>query len=90
MRKSTLIGGLAGLAASMILVLPPPASAAPGAGGGGGGGGGGAGGCSTTGDVYADLFVVLRDEDGVPILSETFFEVGEADPVAVTCVQPIS
>ncbi len=86
MRKSTLIGGLAGLAASMILVLPPPASAAPGEGGGGGAGGG----SSTTGDIYADLFVILRDEDGVPILSETFYEVGEVDPVAVTCVQPIS
>ncbi|MGA7756275.1 MAG: hypothetical protein WCA57_00380, partial [Ilumatobacteraceae bacterium] len=81
MRKSTLIGGLAGLAASMILVLPPPAAAQMGGGGGGGSG---------SGDIYADLFVVLRDEDGVPILSETFFEVGEVDPVAVTCVQPIS
>ena len=54
MRKSTLIGGLAGLAASMILVLPPPAAAAP-AGGGSGGSG--------SGDIYADLFVVLRDEE---------------------------
>ncbi len=69
MRKSTLVGGLAGLAASMILVLPPPAAAAPGGGSGGSG----------SGDVYADLFVILRDENGVPILSETFYEAGEVD-----------
>ena len=79
MRKSALIGGLATALASMVLVLPPPAvSAAPGGGGGGGGG---------SGEVYADLFVALRDEDGVPILSETFYEEG---PVTVTCIQPIS
>ncbi len=77
MRKSALIGGLATALASMVLVLPPPAvSAAPGGGGGGG-----------AGEVYADLFVALRDEDGVPILSETFYEEG---PVTVTCIQPIS
>ena len=72
MRKSTLVGGLAVALASMVLVLPPPASAAPGGG---------------SGEVFSDLFVALRDEDGVPILSETFYEEG---PVEVTCIQPIS
>ena len=89
MRKSTLIGGLAGLAASMVLVLPPPASAQM-AGGGGAGGGGGGSGEENPGEVYSDLFIAWRDVDGVPILSETFYEVGEVDPVAVTCIQPIS
>ena len=80
MRKSMLVGGLATVLVSMVLVLPPPAAtAAPGGGGGGGGGG--------SGEIYADLFVALRDEDGVPILSETFYEEG---PVEVACVQPIS
>ncbi len=86
MHKSTLVGGLAAALASMVLVLPPPvASAAPGGGGGGGGGGG-------SGEVYADLYVALRDDDGVPILSETFYEVGEVEGVneVVTCIQPIS
>jgi hypothetical protein len=72
MRKSTLVGGLAAALASMVLVLPPPVSAAPGGG---------------SGEDYADLFVALRDEDGVPILSATFYEEG---PVPVTCIQPIS
>ena len=76
MRKSTLVGGLAAALASMVLVLPPPASAQMGGGGGGG-----------SGDIYADLFVVLRDADGVPMLSGTYYEEG---PVEVTCVQPIS
>ena len=73
MRKSTLIGGLVAAAASMVLVLPPPAASAQTGGG--------------SGEVYADLYVALRDEDGVPILSETFYEEG---PVSVTCIQPIS
>ena len=81
MRRFALVGGLALALASMVLVLPPPASAQMGGGGGGGGGG--------TGDAYADLYVALRDVDGVPILSETFWEVGPPS-VAVSCIQPIS
>ena len=80
MRKTSLVGGLAAAVASMFLVLSPPAVSAQTNGGGGGG----------SGEVYSDLFVALRDENGVPILSETFYEVGEVDPVAVTCIQPIS
>jgi hypothetical protein len=77
MRKSLFIGGLAAVLASMVLVLPPPmVSAAPGGGGGGG-----------SGEVFSDLYVALRDVDGVPILSEMFYEEGA---VGVTCIQPIS
>ena len=72
MRKSSLVGGLAAALASMVLVLPPPAAAAPPDG---------------SGDVYSDLFIALRDVDGVPILSETFHEEGGID---VQCIQPIS
>ncbi len=76
MRKSTLVGGLAAALASMVLVLPPPAVVSAQASGGGG-----------SGEDYADLFVVLRDVNGVPILSETFHEEGGVD---VQCIQPIS
>jgi hypothetical protein len=71
MRKSTLVGGLAAALASMVLVLPPPASAQMGGGG--------------TGDVYSDLYVVLRDGDGVPIT--TTFNTADGP---MECVQPIS
>ena len=40
-----------------------------------------------TGETYSDLWVVLRDVNGVPMLSDTFWEEG---PVEVQCVQPIS
>ena len=78
MRKSTLIGGLAGLAASMILVLPPPVAAqgAP---------------ADNTGSIYADLVVALRDLNGVPI--PAVFPVLQEDPLPPLdqeCVQPIS
>ena len=53
--------------------------------------GGGTGG-SETGDVFADLIVVLRDVNGVPILRD--FEVpSDIDPsltVTEWCVQPVS
>ena len=84
MRKSSLVGGLAAAVASMFLVLPPPGVSAQAPGGGGGGGGGG------TGEVYSDLFIALRDLDGVPILSKTFWEGVPGDAVPVTCIQPIS
>ena len=66
MRKSTLIGGLAGLAASMILVLPPPAVSAA--------------------SAFSDQWVVLRNEDGVPITVTHY----DADAGEVECLQPIS
>jgi len=65
MRKFTLVGGLAAVLASMVLVLPPPAVSAARGGSGGGGSGG-------SGEVYSDLFVALRDVNGGPILSPTF------------------
>ena len=45
---------------------------------GGGGGGGGEGDIPYTGELYGDLYVILRDEGGVPILSVD------------GCIQPIS
>ena len=69
MRKSTLVGGLAAVLASMVLVLPPPsASAAPPDG---------------TGDLYSDLFVAFRDVDGVPFLTPTFYEEGPEEVACI-------
>ena len=67
----------------MILVLslttPGFAGNGPGGpGGGGGGGGGGEGDIPDTGELYGDLYVILRDEFGVPILDVN------------GCIQPIS
>jgi hypothetical protein len=61
----------------MFLVLPPPPTVSAQTGGG-------------TGEIYSDLFIALRDRDGVPILSETFWEGVAPDAVPVTCIQPIS
>jgi hypothetical protein len=56
-----------------------------GPGGGGGGGPGGGGGGGGKGDLYADLIVILRDTEGLPI----FTEVPTAEG-SVNCLQPIS
>ena len=82
MRKQVLVGAVAALVASMALAVPPRAVSAQMGGGGGGG----------IGDIYSDLWVVLRDVDGVPILTpapgdDPFYEEG---PVEVRCIQPIS
>lgn len=55
--------------------------------GGGGGGAGGGGGkpSNPKGDLYADLVVLLRDEDGRPLLAEVPTAEGQ-----VSCLQPIS
>ena len=70
MRKSTLVGGLAVALASMVLVLPPPTVSAQ---------------TDGSGDAYSDLYIVLRDPDGVPI--KVTFPTAEG---TVECVQPIS
>ena len=66
-----------------------------GGGGGGGHGGGGGGEVPDTGTLYGDLYVILRDVNGVPIFhTETITvpesEEGPGDDVVVTCLQPIS
>ncbi|MGC5582945.1 cell wall-binding repeat-containing protein [Ornithinimicrobium sp. W1665] len=69
------------------LVAPQGALAmtdAPGDGGGGGGGGGGG-----TGDLYSDLLVILRAEDGTPVLTDYTVTVEDVTTVEY-CVQPIS
>ncbi|HSL75113.1 MAG TPA: hypothetical protein VK853_11620 [Ilumatobacteraceae bacterium] len=75
MRTSTLIGGIAGLAASMILVLPPPANGAPG---------------DTTGSVYSDLVVALRTPDGLPIPAVFDVLQDDGSVAPEECVQPVS
>lgn len=69
----------------LVLSLTTPGFAGngpggPGGGGNGGGGGGGKGGATIpdTGTLYGDLYVILRDEGGVPVLD------------ANGCIQPIS
>ena len=65
----------------LILSITMPAMAGNGPGGPGGGGGKGGGGKPTipdTGTLYGDLYVILRDENGVPIFD------------ANGCLQPIS
>jgi hypothetical protein len=88
MGKVTRSGGLtATLSALMLAASFSISAAAPPDGGGGGGGGGG----TDTGDVFADLIVILRDVDGVPILKE--FEVPseiEGETEMEYCVQPVS
>lgn len=63
------------MAVALILCLTAPVVAGNGPGGPGGGGGGD---IPDTGELYGDLYVILRDGDGVPILS------GDG------CIQPIS
>ena len=87
-------------ATAALLILSTPALAAGGGGGGGagrGGGGtgggsaGGGGGASTTGSIYADLVIALRDVDGTPTLKK--YEVpatSETDATTEYCVQPVS
>jgi hypothetical protein len=60
----------------LVLSLTTPGFAGNGPGGPGGGGGGGD--IPDTGELYGDLYVVLRDEFGVPILDVN------------GCIQPIS
>lgn len=64
----------------LILALAVPVMAGNGRGGSGGGGGGSGGGgdIPDTGELYGDLYVILRDEQGVPMLD------GDG------CMQPIS
>ena len=63
--------------------------------GGGRGGGGGGGEVPDTGTLYGDLYVILRDVNGVPIFhTETITvpesEEGPGEEVVVNCLQPIS
>ena len=77
MRKSTLIGGLVGLVASMILAVPPPGAAegAP---------------ADNTGSIYADLVVALRNADGVPIPARFPVLQDDLSVLDQECVQPVS
>ncbi|MDP2290301.1 MAG: hypothetical protein Q8M22_03890, partial [Actinomycetota bacterium] len=80
MRRVTRCGMLAGLLPMLFVIAAARTEAAPDDGGGSG-----------TGDVFADLIVVLRDANGVPLLRQ--FEVPSEVPgltEEVFCVQPIS
>ncbi len=55
------------------------------------GGGGGGGGGETTGSVYSDLVLALRDPAGAPILKKyTVPETAETAAAIEYCVQPVS
>lgn len=43
-----------------------------------------------TGSLYGDLYVILRDENGVPILNTVTLDVPETGEENVSCIQPIS
>ena len=43
-----------------------------------------------TGELFGDLYVILRDEDGVPILADYTITDGEGNVIEGACVQPIS
>lgn len=82
---------MAGLVLALALASPfALAARPPGAGGGGGGGGGGA----PKGDLYSDLVVLYRSEEGLPILTAQPLNPEVAgDPLpggTVFCLQPIS
>ncbi len=87
-------GAAAVSAVTAALLLCSPAWAAqgePGGGGSGGQSGTGSGGGEpedTTGSLYSDLVIALRDENGAPVLEKY---VVPTDPVTTEyCVQPVS
>ena len=65
---------IAALVTTMALAAPPPGKGGGGGGGGGpgggGGNGGGGGGGGDTKDVFAEMVLIDRDINGVPILTE--------------------
>ena len=82
--------GLA-LTTSLAAVLLPTSHAFAAGDGGGGGGGGGRRRWWTTGSVYSDLNVLLRAENGTPILKK--YEVPattETEATTEYCAQPVS
>ena len=89
-----MLAGVIGAVTATALVLPT-SFASPGGGGGGAGGGGGGGGGSgsgtTTGSIYSDLVIALRDTKGAPILqSYTVPATAETAAAVEYCVQPVS
>ena len=67
-----------GLILPVGVVMAGKGPGGPGGGGGGGGGKGGSGEVPDTGTLYGDLYVILRDVDGVPIFDDN------------GCLQPIA
>ncbi len=87
---------LAALAALLVVALvsslgATPAAQAAGGNGQGGNGQGGSGG-QTTGSLYSDLDVLLRAENGTPILQAYTVPASESGEAATTelCAQPVS
>ena len=84
------LGGLIAAVVTAALAAPTAFAAGPGGGGGGAGGGGGGGG-DTTGSVYSDLVIALRDTLGAPILQKYVVpETAETAAAVEYCVQPVS
>jgi hypothetical protein len=65
--KKLIVAIIAAAATTMVFAAPPPGK---GGGGGGSGGGGGGGGGSDGKSVYAEMVLIDRDINGVPILTE--------------------
>jgi hypothetical protein len=73
---------------ALVLAMASPAAAA---GSGSGGGGSGGGGVDTTGSIYSDLVIALRDASGAPILKMYDVPATETEPATTEyCVQPAS
>ncbi len=71
------------------LMLPTQVQAA--GGGGHGGSGDAGGGEESTGSLYSDLVLALRDAEGAPVLKQyTVPGEGEDPPTVEQCVQPVS
>ena len=75
------------LALMLVLTIPVMAQRGGGGGSGGGGDGGGGGDIPDTGELYGDLYVILRDEQGIPMLDNS----GCIQPIStVTATDPVS
>lgn len=78
-------------ALAAALLVPQAALAAQGDGSGGGGGGGGGEPTDTTGSLYSDLVIALRDVEGRPVLKRYDVPATEEEEATTEyCVQPIS
>ncbi len=85
-RSTRILGSVVAAVASTTLAVPMALAAGPDPGGGGGGGGG-----ATTGSIYSDLVIALRDAKGAPVLQKYVVPETALSAASVEyCVQPVS